>query len=26
VAFDPGSKGAQAFVAFAAEMLRRLPK
>ena len=25
VAFDPGSKGAQAFVAFAAEMLRRLP-
>jgi chromosome partitioning protein len=25
VAFDPSSKGAQAFVAFAAEMLRRLP-
>ena len=26
VAFDPASKGAQAFVAFAQEMLRRLPK
>jgi chromosome partitioning protein len=26
VAFDPASKGAQAFVAFAGEMLRRLPK
>jgi chromosome partitioning protein len=26
VAFDPSSKGAHAFVAFAAEMLRRLPQ
>ena len=25
VAFDPGSKGAQAFVAFAQEMIRRIP-
>jgi chromosome partitioning protein len=26
VAFDPSSKGAHAFVAFASEMLRRLPQ
>ncbi|NCV02668.1 MAG: ParA family protein, partial [Proteobacteria bacterium] len=25
VAFDPSSKGAQAFVAFAQEMIRRIP-
>jgi chromosome partitioning protein len=25
VAFDPASKGAQAFVAFAQEMIRRIP-